>query len=1392
MNGKGTDATMDPKGNSLPKEKKKKKPPGFIARLFHAWLWPLFYKGNKRDLNEEDLYPPRKIYLSEKVGERLEEAWFKETVKAKEKGRKPSLWNAMMKTFFWSYVPGGILVFIQAALRMVQPLLFQQLLLFWTHDSQMERLEAIYYAIGMLAVIFFAAFTQHHLMLINQQFGMKVRVAVGSLMYRKILRLSISATGDTTAGKLVNLMSNDVARFDYAFMFLNHLWVLPLQLAVVSYLMYLVTGFAALIGIVAIIIICFPIQGESIKQADDVYTPHDSEENRCQAQAAFAVGFRPVSESSGGPLFPLLPPSARSPSLDIQEASNAMVTCRGLRVSMGGSDHLLLMVRLVVIKMYAWEIPFENVVKMARQNELVAIKKSSYVRGVFLGFMMFTERSALFITILAYVLFGNMVDATVIYPTQQYLGMVQANIAIQLPLAIAFLSELFVAIKRIQEFLAMGEREDLAVTPEKIQNGIRIKEHLTPAALGTDGVLNRGFDKSEEAETSRRLSKLTDYPIELKDVSAAWNDEPEGFKLKNVTMRVPKGKLCAVIGAVGSGKSSLLQVLLKELALTSGSMNVKGKISYASQEAWLFPATVRENILFGLPYDANKYKQVCKVCALAKDFNQFPFGDQSFVGERGVSLSGGQRARINLARAIYRDADIYLLDDPLSAVDANVGRQLFEGCILDHLKGKTRILVTHQIHFLKAADYIVVLHDGSIENMGTYDELANSAKDFTLLLKTLQEGLEGDTEDGKKNPRLLRGMSVKSVEEENTFEAQKLDPEERAKGHLKWDIIYSYFAATRSCFSLFLAFSAILLTQACATAIDYWISFWSNQASEYIDELEGEEPDPSLDTQVGILTTGQFLIIHGSMIAALILMVNVRIIAFVRMCIRASAELHGRMFHNILRALMRFFDTNSSGRILNRFSKDMGAVDEQLPRGTLEAVQIYLSLISVLTLNAIALPWTLIPTFFVLVVFLLLLKVYLKAAQSIKRLEGTTKSPVFAMLNSTMTGVATIRSAESQNRLIQNFDECQNLHTSAFVGYIGGGAAFGFTLDTVCVVYLACVIAIFLFIDFDGVMPIGNVGLAVSQSLALTMMLQFGARTTADVIGQMTAVERVVEYSRLEEEENLSEGPITPGDKWPSDGVITFHNVFLKYGPNDLPVLKDLNMRIESGWKVGIVGRTGAGKTSLISALFRFAFIEGTIKIDGLDTNRVSKQLLRSRISIIPQEPVLFSATVRYNLDPFNTYSDGELWQAIEQVELKDAIPALDFKVSEGGNNFSVGQRQLVCLARAILRSNKILVMDEATANVDPQTDALIQRTIRRELSECTVLTIAHRLHTVMDSDRVLVMDAGRAVEFAHPHLLLRRPDSLLSAMVRETGENMAAQLHQTAKEAYDSKHTSL
>lgn len=1319
-----------------------KKKANILSKLFYTWTIPLFHTGTQRKIQLLDLYKALPEDKSEGLGDRLEYQWNKQVKNAREKpNRKPSLLVALIKTFFWEYSIYGVFFFLQhVVLRAPQPFVLSMFIGGFEATEQSRSLSTMYITASLLvAISLLTIFLWHHGNFGSMSVGMRIRIAVSSLIYRKIIKLNKTSQGQTAAGQIINILSNDVQRFDLVAPMLHFLWIMPIQVVLVTCLMWKIIGNYCFVGIAAMIVITIPLQ---------TYLGKLTSHLRLKVATKCDTRVKHMSEIISG---------------------------------------------IQVIKMYAWEKPFEKLIQYLRANEVKSLTHSSYLRGFYASCMVFIERLTLFLTVIAYVLAGYPISADIVFSMAQFFNILQLALAIFFPMTVSLCAESWVAINRLEGILFLDEKE------------------LT------------------------FIEKVAEKGVNITDVTASWI--PNVPILKNIDLKISEGQLCAVIGPVGAGKSSLLQLILEELPPSEGKIQLGGNISYSSQEPWLFAASVRKNILFGKPYDSTLYTAVAEVCALEKDFEQFPYGDKTMVGERGVSLSGGQRARINLARAIYRQADVYLMDDPISAVDTHVGKHLFEKCILTYLKGKTRILVTHQLQYLKKADLIIVLNEGRVEAKGTFEELSNSNLDFTKLLAAADESREEkehrvvDEEVKKHDIRKMSTFSANGSLHDQTIKDNDDDETLEYKGSTPFR---DYFKSVQSwCLVIFIMCLFFMSMVAC-TLTDYWAAFWTGQehirnpstttnenSSSHIVLLPDNDHDTNKsgyftyqldETKVPVkrfnldnwfdnieyedgavyrvLKTNVSIYIYTVLILLAIFFTVSRSIYFFVMAMRASRNIHSNMFHCLLKAPMRFFDTNPSGRILNRFSKDMGAIDEILPRVLLDAVQVLLVGAGILINVTISNYYMVIAMVVLGAVFLKIRQWFIASAKDIKHLEGIAKSPVFSHINSTLNGLTTIRAARAEKALIKEFDDHQNVHTSAWFFTIMCAVSFGLWLDIICVLFTFVVTFGFVIATQYGYVQNGSlVGLAISQSLILTGMLQFGMKQTAEVINQLTSVERVLHYTNLENEGPFETPKENLRDDWPQKGSIQFRNMNLAYARDEPPVLKDLNLKVESGEKIGIVGRTGAGKSSLIAALFRLAPIEGEVLIDGVDTKSLGLTELRKNIAIIPQEPVLFNATLRYNLDPFNQFEDTDLWQALEEVELKDVANSLEFQVSEGGSNFSLGQRQLLCLARALLRNNKILVLDEATANVDARTDSLIQRTIRNKFKDCTVMTIAHRLNTIMDSDKVLVMGSGRKLEYDHPHVLLQIHNSQFLKMVEETGKTMTQQLKDVALQAWMEKN---
>ncbi|CAG9833832.1 unnamed protein product [Diabrotica balteata] len=1232
------------KYNPNPREKA-----NILSTLFFGYTYDVFKKGLSKTLEVDDLYNPLKIDRSKILGDSLQSNWDKQIEKAKKTNSKPSLLKAIFMTFWLEYLKLGIFdITTDLVLRLVQPIMLGKLLDYFKPEAQVSKNEALMYAGIIVAIGVLNFLIGNQYMIEGFHSGMRIRAACCAVIYRKSLKLSKTALGETASGKLVNLLSNDVSRFDLVSLLIHQIWIAPVLSLIIMGFLYQRTGYAGVVGVVAVFVIV-PIQ---------TYTGKLSAKYRKQT---------------------------------------AMKTDERVRLM----DEILSGIQ--VIKMYAWEIPFRKVIRIARRNEIKIITKSAYVRAAFMALNLFTTRLALFCTLLTVILSKEQITASMVFVVMSYFNVLSMAMSTMFTRGVSEIAECLVAVRRIRDFL-LNEEYD----PNRSTSGM-----------------------------NGNVKSVDDFKeiISLKNLTVKWNLSFSDNALENINLNVPDGQLIGIIGPVGSGKSSLLQTLLGELDITQGDMRVQGQISYASQEPWVFAATVRQNILFGEEYDKKRYQEVIQACSLEKDFEQFPNGDLTLVGDRGSSLSGGQKARINLARAVYREADVYLLDDPLSAVDIHVSKHLYEKCINGYLGSRTRILVTHQVHYLKDADNIIILNNGRIEDEGTFNLLANSDNVYAKLLTAEPENKEEKKPDRSKYCRQLSQRSRKDsmssiiselsiadtllsndndfeegeAEKEQEFQIKDLQ-EQSSKGKVGGSLMFKYMLAGSNVFAVLLCVILFLGTQIAASGTDYWVSYWVN-VEEFRNSTESFNITaprfiiPSIE-----LTTDNCLYIYSVILGALFVLAMTRSFFFYKMAMLSSQKLHGTMFDNVIDATMRFFDTNPGGRILNRFSKDLGAVDELLPKAIMDSSQILLSMFGSLTLIIVVNPYFLILVAILTIVFGIMRHIYLKSSKNIKRLEGIS-------------------------------------------------------------------------FNLKG----GEVGLAITQATALANFLQWGMRQSAEVTNQLMSVERILEYKSLEKEPQPVV-PKKPAKEWPQKGEITFKDTCLKYFEEGPLVLKHLNLTIQPKEKVGVVGRTGAGKSSLIQALFRLAPIEGTIKIDEIDTKDITLNDLRLKISIIPQDPVLFSGTLRYNLDPFEEYSDEVLYRAIEDVELRDpanVINRLENRVMDRGSNYSVGQRQLICLARAILKNNKVLMLDEATANVDPQTDALIQKTIRKKFSDCTVITVAHRLNTIMDSDKVLVMDAGQISEFDHPHLLLQNKNGVFYSMVNETGRATAEQLRKIASDSY-------
>ena len=999
-----------------------------------------------------------------------------------------------------------------------------------------------------------------------------------------------------------------------------------------------------------------------------------------------------------------------------------------------------------VLKLYAWEPSFINQVNNVRNEEIKVMKKTAY----FSAFMSFFWTTAPFMVGLgaftAYLFAngGQVLDATKAFVTLSYLNLIRIPLAI-LPMMIAFLVQAKVSLDRVNKFMNNDELSDEAVLKE----------------TGDDG---------KDA-------------IEISNGTFKWaSDEPR--VLSDVNLNIKKGSLTAVVGAVGCGKSSLISAILGEMEKESGSVTTRGNIAYVAQQAWIQNSTLKDNILFCKDFDQKKYTNTIDACALKTDLEILPAGDQTEIGEKGINLSGGQKQRVSLARAVYSESDLLLLDDPLSAVDSHVGKHIFENVIGPGglLRDKTRVLVTHGITYLPKTDYIIVLKDGRISEQGTYQDLLEQKGEFaTFMMEYMSEANDDVTDEIKEelnkqlgedfvNRTLSTQKSVVSATEdaselekkpEKSTVGQKLIETENAEtGSVKM-AVYWYYIKCLGVVGTIAALIGQTLYSGSSVLVTYWITWWTSDTF-----------GPSNETQYRDMYLGVY---GGLGIAQSIVVMSYTAILAIT-TLNASKVLHKKMLIRVLQSPMSFFDTTPLGRIVNRFAKDVDVCDQTLPQNLRSWLSQFANFIATIITIMTVIPIFIVVIIPVAVVFFFVQSFYVNTSRQLKRLESVSRSPIYSHFGESITGASTIRAFQKEKEfMLQSEDKVDHNQVAYYPGIMCNRwlAVWLELLGNIVTLGAAFIVII----APDQFNP-SQVGMVITYSLQITQTLTWLVRMTSDVETNIVGVERIKEYSEITQEAPWIYPDNRPEPKWPDSGKVEFTNYGLRYREGLDLVVRDITATVRGGEKVGIVGRTGAGKSTLTVALFRLVeAAQGGIKIDGKSIADMGLHDLRSKLTIIPQDPVLFSGTLRMNLDPFSSYSDQQVWAALEQAHLKTFVTGLEagleHEVQEGGENLSVGQRQLVCLARALLRKTKVLklsslifcptdilsqvlILDEATAAVDLETDDLIQATIRKEFAGSSVLTIAHRLNTILDYDRIMVLDKGELIEYDAPNNLLK------------------------------------
>uniref|UniRef100_A0A8C6TRJ6 ABC-type glutathione-S-conjugate transporter n=1 Tax=Neogobius melanostomus TaxID=47308 RepID=A0A8C6TRJ6_9GOBI len=971
-----------------------------------------------------------------------------------------------------------------------------------------------------------------------------------------------------------------------------------------------------------------------------------------------------------------------------------------------------------VLKLYAWEKSFIQKVLAIRQKELNVLRKTAILGA--LSTMVALTTFAVYVTVDE----NNVLDAEKAFVSLSLFNILRFPLNM-LPQVISSLVQASVSLKRIQSFLSHNELD-----PESV-------------------------DK-----------KGPEFAVTVINGMFTW-DRQDPPVLHSINMMVPQGSLLAVVGHVGCGKSSLISALLGEMEKTEGDVSVRGSVAYVPQQAWIQNASLRDNILFGKALDECKYRSVLEACALTPDLEVLPGGDMTEIGEKGINLSGGQRQRVSLARALYSDADVYLLDDPLSAVDSHVAKHIFDNLIGPEgaLKGKTRILVTHGITFLPQVHNIMVMVEGRVSEMGSYQELLKQNGAFAEFLRnyTLEDIIEEDEANGKADdileeeelfPEDALSNHTDIVASEPTINEAKRSFLRMCRGlksqsfkqvspvplQVKVTVYLEYAKAVGLVLSV-----VICLLYGCQSAAaigaNVWLSDWTNDAAT-------NRTQERVNMRVGVyaaLGIAQGILV---MISSLTLYMG---------NVGAARKLHFNLVTNKLHTPQSFYDTTPIGRIINRFSKDVYVIDEALPATVLMFLGTFFVSLSTLIVIVSSTPIFAVVVVPLIFVYIFVQRFYVATSRQLKRLESVSRSPIYSHFSETITGSSVIRAYGRESAFVRMSDSKVDDNQKSYYRVLcpTGRWWLGVRIEFIgnCIVLFA---ALFAVTGKESLSP-GLVGLSVSYALQVTMSLNWMVRMTSDLENNIVAVERVKEYSETQTEAPWEIQDKKPPPDWPTQGNVQFKDYSVRYREGLDLVLKNLSISVTGGEKIGIVGRTGAGKSSMTLCLFDY------------------RPARPPQLCFTPraQEPVLFSGTLRMNLDPFDAYSDEEVWKVLQHAHLHKFVsnqPAqLLLECAEGGENLSMGQRQLVCLARALLRKSRILILDEATASIDLETDDLIQSTIRTQFEECTVFTIAHRLNTIMDYTRVLVLDKGKIAEFDTPTNLLSKR-GIFYGMAKDAG----------------------
>ncbi|XP_078182457.1 multidrug resistance-associated protein 5 [Carex rostrata] len=1281
---------------------------GLFSIITLSWMNPLLRVGAKRPLEMDDI--PKlaktdraktsyKIVMSEL-----------EKMKSENPFRQPNLVLVILQSFKREVALNAVFVLLSTLSTYVGPYLISYFVAYLSGETLFQYEGYVLALIFLLSKVSETLFTRQWYVRVDVM-GMHVKSALTAMVYRKGLRLAVSARQKHTSGEIVNYMAVDVQRIGEFAWYMHDTWILPLQIALAMFNLYRCVGvacIAAFLATILSILLTVPLANLQEKFQDSLMDAKDERMRR---------------------------------------TSECLKNMR-------------------VLKLQAWDEKFRAILEEMRSVEFRWLRKSLYTQAL-----------------VTFIFWGSPIFVSVAtFGTSIYMG------------------------HELTAGAVLSALATFRILQDPLRNFPDLVSNLTQTKVSLDRIAKLLEEEELRSDANSRVPLGdTINALEIENGSFTWDPLSSSSNLTGIQLVVQRGMRVAVCGAVGAGKSSFLSCILGEMPKVSGHVKISGSIAYVPQSAWILSGNIETNILFGSPMDREKYNSVLHACSLLKDLELFSHGDQTLIGDRGINLSGGQKQRIQLARALYQDADIYLLDDPFSAVDAETGSELFREYITSALAEKTVIFVTHQVEFLPASDLILVFKDGCIIQEGKYEDILEAGTDLSALIaahhdamESMDVGTSDSSENSSESASISEDHSIEAennddnisitsmrertltsrnssvdhmVEEISIVQEKRLkkekkkamkaqmkqgNDEERLRGKISFKVYLSYIAAAYRG----LLIPLIILAQTAFQVLQLGGNWWMTWANPLV---EGDAP------KVDSMTT---LIVYMALAFGSSWFVFIRSILVATFGLAAAQKMFLKMQMSIFRAPMSFFNSTPAGRILNRVSVDQSIVDTDIPfrLGGFSATTIQVFSVIIVMMNA---TWQVVFVFVpVVVISICVQKYYMNSSRELARIVSIQKSPIINLFEESIAGASAIRAFGQEKRFMK-----KNLH---LIDSYNRPFFYSFTaIEWLCLrmeilstlVFAFCMV--FLVTVPRGTIDPSLAGFAVTTALNLNNRLSKWILSFCKLENKVIAIERINQYSEIPPEPPLIIENCSPPSSWPQSGTIEIIDLTVRYR-EDLPtVLHGISCTFPGGKKVGIVGRTGSGKSTLIQALFRLVEpLRGRIVIDGIDIGMIGLHDLRSRLSIIPQDPTLFEGTIRINLDPLSEHSDSEIWQALDKCQLGNVIrehdKKLDAPVLENGENWSVGQRQLLSLGRALLKHAQILVLDEATASVDTTTDNLIQGIIRSEFKDCSVCTIAHRIPTVIDSDLVLVLSDGRIAEYDAPQNLLEDRNSIFLKLVSE------------------------